>query len=207
MNSISSVRSSQCLVGGGRSGDCAGSRKGRHATRHRPRSDRSNSADTRPPQTRNWPLQQRRHASRHTAGPAAATPGPGNRCHAESRLARAQAASQSGALSDLSGSCAGNVRSQRVDPAAQSDRVSAFPRSDRAAGLAGCTLQNLAAPAWPASTVPRQSTGLMRQMRSAYSRMLRSLENVPMPSALSTAFRLHSSGCRYSASTSSCALA
>ena len=36
----------------------------------------------------------------------------------------------------------------------------------------------------------------MRQIRSAYSRMLRSLENVPMPSAFNTALRLHSSGCR-----------
>ena len=53
----------------------------------------------------------------------------------------------------------------------------------------------------------RYITGLMRQMRSAYSRMLRSLENVPMLSALSTALRLHSSGCRYSASTASCAAA
>ena len=41
-----------------------------------------------------------------------------------------------------------------------------------------------------------QMTGLMRQMCSAYSRMLRSLENVPMFRELSTALRLHSSGCR-----------
>ena len=39
-------------------------------------------------------------------------------------------------------------------------------------------------------------TGLMRQMRSAYSRMLRSLENIPMPTVFSTARRTHSSGRR-----------
>ena len=37
-------------------------------------------------------------------------------------------------------------------------------------------------------------TGLMRQIRCAYSRMLRSLEKMPMLSVLSTALRCHSSG-------------
>jgi hypothetical protein len=52
-----------------------------------------------------------------------------------------------------------------------------------------------------------QITGLMRQMRCAYSRMLRSLEKMPMLSVLMTALRSHSSGRRYSASTASCAAA
>jgi len=78
---------------------------------------------------------------------------------------------------------------QRVDSTCLPDRVSAFPRSGRQVGLARCTHWNAAAGA-------RQSTGLIRQIRSAYSRMLRSLENVPMPSAFKTALRLHSSGCR-----------
>src|SRR5688500_16892064 len=46
-----------------------------------------------------------------------------------------------------------------------------------------------------------QSTGLMPQILSAYSRMLRSLENGPMLSALMTDLRVHSSGFWNSAST------
>ena len=48
-------------------------------------------------------------------------------------------------------------------------------------------------------------TGRMFQMRSAYSRMLRSLEKKPMLTQFTTADRLHSSGVRYRASTRSCA--
>jgi hypothetical protein len=45
----------------------------------------------------------------------------------------------------------------------------------------------------------------MFQIRSAYSRTLRSLENGPMLTVFSTAQRLHSSVFRYNASTLSCA--
>ena len=47
------------------------------------------------------------------------------------------------------------------------------------------------------------STGLMRQIRSAYSRMLRSLEKMPMPTVFSTALRVQVPWSRYSASTRS----
>ena len=52
-----------------------------------------------------------------------------------------------------------------------------------------------------------QITGRMFQIRSAYSRTLRSLEKKPMPRQLTTAWRLHSSGRAYSASTRACASA
>jgi len=43
---------------------------------------------------------------------------------------------------------------------------------------------------------PPYITGLIRQMRCAYSRMLRSLEKMPMLSVFSTALRVHASGSR-----------
>src|SRR5690606_21337517 len=54
---------------------------------------------------------------------------------------------------------------------------------------------------------PAQITGLMPQIFSAYSRMLRSLENGPMLKELITALRDHASWSRNSASTRSCACA
>ena len=52
-----------------------------------------------------------------------------------------------------------------------------------------------------AAAVRLHRTVRTRQMRSAYSRMLRSLENLPMDSAFTAARRLHSSPSRNSAST------
>ena len=77
-----------------------------------------------------------------------------------------------------------------------------FPRSPSPAPNAGRKTWRV--PIFPAvqremRNVPisaGQSTGLMRQIRPAYSRMLRSLENVPMLTVLSTAFRLQSSWAR-----------
>jgi hypothetical protein len=54
-------------------------------------------------------------------------------------LAQALAASQSGALGHLSGANAADAYRQPVNPTSLPDRVSAFPRSGKEVGLAGCT--------------------------------------------------------------------
>ncbi len=60
-----------------------------------------------------------------------------------------------------------------------------------------------------AAPVPRLRHGTgtagSRQMSSAYSRIVRSLENLPMRAVLRIAIRAHFAGSRYAASTRACA--